>query len=145
MSEHKYVEYEFDLTDKDGLPTGETRVIKLPRPMGWKLLVRPRRAKKMSAGGLILVDETSDAEEAMIYIGQVLAIGEAAFKTKTQGGIDLSSWDYVPEVGDWIVYAPFAGQKMRVKGDDSIILLLNDTEVQGLVDNPDDYWSWLDA
>lgn len=145
MSDNKYVEYVVEETDDAGMPTGNSRTIKLPRPMGWKLLVKPKRAKKVSAGGLILVDETSEAEEAMIYIGKVLAIGEAAFKTKTQGGIDLSTWDFVPEVGDWVVYAPFAGQKMRVKGDDSIILLLNDTEIQGLVDNPDEYWSWLDA
>lgn len=136
---NNFVEWTVDHED------GKGETILLPKPMGWKLLIRPRQAKKMSAGGIVLSNEVSDAEESMTFIGQVIAIGEAAFMATTQGGINMAEFVDVPDVGDWVVYAPFAGQKMRVKGDDSIFLLLNDTEIQGLVANPDDYWSWIDA
>lgn len=139
-AEDGFVRYDLEPDDDGNVVT-----IKLPRPIGWKLLVRPRQAKKMSSGGIVLATETSESEEAMTFIGQVIAIGEAAFKATTQGGIEMDQFMTVPQLGDWVVYAPFAGQKMRVRGDDSIFLLLNDTEIQGLVDNPEDYWSWIDA
>jgi len=124
---------------------GTAGVATLPSPVGWKVLVRPRQAKKVSAGGIVLAQETRDAEEAMVYIGQVLALGEAAFTATTQGGIDMSGFEVKPKVGDWVLYATFAGQKFKVKGDDSVILLLNDTEIQAVVENPDDYYAWVDA
>lgn len=123
---------------------GEQYTVRLPVPFGWKLLVRPKQAKKQSAGGIVLAQETTEAEQAMVYVGQVLALGDAAFTAKTQGGVDLGLIRR-PRVGDWIVYAPFAGQKMRVRGDDSLLILLNDTEVQAIIDSPDDYYSWIDA
>ena len=119
--------------------------VTLPVPLGWKILVRPKQPKKMSTGGIAMPGEVTDAEQAMTYVGQVEAIGEAAFMATTQGGINMTAFKVKPKVGDWIVYAPFAGQKMRMKGDDTILILMNDTEVQAVIDEPDSFWSWIDA
>lgn len=119
------------------------REIKLPVPMGWKVLVRPKQAPKQSSGGIVFASETTEAEQSLVYVGQVLALGDAAFTAKTQGGV-LLSHIRKPKVGDWVIYAPFAGQKIRVKGDDSLLILMNDTELQGIIENPEDYYAWVD-
>jgi co-chaperonin GroES (HSP10) len=123
---------------------GNKQTVVLPVPLGWKVLVRPKQAPKMSLGGIVLADETSKAEEAMTYVGQILAMGDAAFTATTQGGVRLSHIRK-PKVGDWVVYAPFAGQKMRVRGDDSLLVLMNDTELQAVIDEPGGFYSWIDA
>lgn len=122
---------------------GVTETIKLPIPIGWKVLIRPKQAAKQSAGGIVFANETTEAEQSLVYVGQILAMGDAAFTAKTQGGISLSHIRR-PKVGDWVVFAPFAGQKMRVRGDDSLLILMNDTELQGIVENPDDFYAWVD-
>lgn len=128
-----------DITDGDGV----TKAVRLPIPMGWKVLIRPKQAAKQSAGGIVFANETTEAEQSLVYVGQVLAMGDAAFTAKTQGGISLSHIRK-PKAGDWVVYAPFAGQKIRVRGDDSLLILMNDTEIQGIIEDPSDYYAWVD-
>lgn len=123
--------------------SGVTETVKLPIPMGWKVLVRPKQAPKQSTGGIVYASETTNAEQALVYVGQVLALGDAAFTATTQGGVKLSHMRK-PKVGDWVIYAPFAGQKIRVKGDDSLLVLMNDTELQGIIENPEAYYAWVD-
>jgi co-chaperonin GroES (HSP10) len=122
---------------------GVVEHIKLPVPLGWKVLVRPKQAPKQSSGGIVFANETTEAEQSLVYVGQILAMGDAAFTATTQGGIKLDRMRR-PKVGDWVVFAPFAGQKMRVKGDESLLILMNDTELQGIIENPEDYYAWID-
>jgi co-chaperonin GroES (HSP10) len=129
-----------DITTEDGV----RQTIKLPIPLGWKVLVRPKQAPKQSKGGIIFDSKTTEAEQSMVYVGQILAMGDAAFTAKTQGGVSLSHIRR-PQVGSWVIFAPFAGQKMRVKGDDSLLILMNDTELQGVIENPDDYYAWIEG
>ena len=128
-----------EVTNEEGV----TKDVRLPIPMGWKVLVRPKQAPKQSAGGIVFAEETTEAEQSLVYVGQILALGDAAFTAVTQGGVKLSHMRR-PKVGDWVIFAPFAGQKMRVRGDDSLLILMNDTELQGIIENPDDYYAWVD-
>jgi co-chaperonin GroES (HSP10) len=123
---------------------GAVEHIKLPVPLGWKVLVRPKQAPKQSKGGILFDTKTTESEQALVYVGQILAMGDAAFTAKTQGGVSLAHIRR-PQVGSWVIFAPFAGQKMRVKGDDSLLILMNDTELQGIIENPDDYYAWVEG
>lgn len=129
-----------EITNEDG----GVQTVKLPVPIGWKVLIRPRQAPKESKGGIIFDTKTTEAEQSMVYVGEILAMGDAAFTAVTQGGVKLSHMRR-PRVGDWVVFAPFAGQKLRVKGDESLLILMNDTELQGIIENPEDYYSWVEA
>lgn len=123
---------------------GVAQKVRLPIPLGWKVLVRPKQAPKQSKGGILFDNKTTESEQAMVYVGQILAMGDAAFTAKTQGGVSLAHI-VRPNVGSWVIFAPFAGQKLRVKGDDSLLILMNDTELQGIIESPDDFYSWVDG
>ena len=116
----------------------------IPIPVGWKVIIEPKPGKTETEGG-IDVSATRDAQEHLVYIGTIVAMGEAAFTTKTQGGMDLSKWKVRPQVGDHVMFSPYGGLRIHRSGGDSDLRLMNDTDIQALVDNLDDYYSWIDV
>ncbi len=116
----------------------------VPIPVGWKVIVKPKEATTISKGG-IDVSASEDAQNHLVYIGTIVAIGEAAFMTKTQGGLDLSKWKVRPQVGDHVIFAPYGGLHIHQRGEKWPLRLLNDTDIQALVDDPDDYYAWVDV
>jgi co-chaperonin GroES (HSP10) len=116
----------------------------IPVAIGWKVVVRPLDGKTTSKGG-VDISATVDAQEHLNYIGEVVAIGEAAFKSRTQGGLDMSAWQAVPQIGDYVLYPPYAGMKISRAGERKPLRLMNDTDIVALIGNPDDYYSWVDA
>ena len=117
---------------------------KIPLPVGWKVIVRPKKGKTVSDGG-IDVSATADAQEHLVYLGEMVAIGEAAFKTKTMGGLDMSTWKTVPQIGDHVIFSPYGGLQIHPSGEESKLILMNDTDIHALVDDADDYFAWIDA
>lgn len=122
------------------------------RMVGWRILVKPKPSKHTSSGGIVLVDETQEAEEHLKYIGQVVDIGEAAMQTKTTGGIDMGQFQVRPKVGDWILFSPYSGFRIHYRSDDEddkgILLVIKDTDVHGVFDSFEDteaYYSWVAA
>jgi co-chaperonin GroES (HSP10) len=91
------------------------------------------------------VSATADAQEHLVYIGTLVAVGEAAFRTRTAGGLDMSEWDVRPQVGDNVIFSPYGGLKLHRSGDKKQLILMNDTDVHALVDSLDDYYSWIDV
>jgi co-chaperonin GroES (HSP10) len=116
----------------------------VPICIGWKVLVEPKAGKTLSKGG-IDVTATIDAQEHLAYIGKLVAVGEAAFMTKTTGGLDMSQWKARPQIGDYVIYPPYGGLKIRRAGEASELRLLNDTDIMALIDNPDDFYAWVDV
>ena len=118
----------------------------VPLPIGWKVIIKPKKGKTISDGG-VDVSAAVDAEEHLVYMGEILAIGEAAFTARTQGGINMAEWKVRPQVGDNVLYTPYAGMRIRRSGvrDERFLLLMNDTDIQALIDDPDAYFSWIDA
>ena len=73
------------------------------KPLGGRILVQLRRTKKKTTGsGIILVEETKEAEKWNNMVAKVIAIGPLAFKNRDT----MESW---PE-GSWVV----AGDYIRV-------------------------------
>lgn len=120
--------------------------LKIPfDPIGWQVLVLPRQPKKVSAGGIILTDDTQAADEVKTCCGQIVALGNLCFQAKTKAGLDLTQLNPMPKVGDWIVYSYYAGIPFPVKDGDEILnyKLITDTEVRGVTYDPQALVSYI--
>ncbi len=104
------------------------------KPLGSRVLVQVRRAKRKTKGGIILADEARDTEQWNTQVAKVVAIGPLAFKNRNT----MQSW---PE-GDWVqvgsfVRAPkYGGDRFGVTGEDGeeiIFVLVNDLDLLGIV------------
>jgi co-chaperonin GroES (HSP10) len=104
-------------------------------PLGGRILVQLRRAKKKAtSAGIILVEETKETEKWNNMVAKVIAIGPLAFKNRdTMQGWPEGSWC---EVGDYIRVPKWGGDRWEVKvpGEDdleepALFMILNDHEV----------------
>lgn len=105
------------------------------KPLGGRILVQLRRTKKKtSKAGIILVEETKEAEKWNNMVAKVIEIGPLAFKNRdTMQGWPEGSWC---QVGDYIRVPKWGGDRWEVKveGDDdmedpALFMILNDHEV----------------
>ena len=105
------------------------------KPLGGRILVQLRRAKKKAtSAGIILVEETKETEKWNNMVAKVIAIGPLAFKNRdTMQGWPEGSWC---EVGDYIRVPKWGGDRWEVKvpGEDdledpALFMVLNDHEV----------------
>ena len=105
------------------------------KPLGGRILVQLRRTKKKTtAGGIILVEETKEAEKWNNMVAKVIEIGPLAFKNReTMQGWPEGSWC---EVGDYIRVPKWGGDRWEVKvqgqddhEDPALFMILNDHEV----------------
>ena len=104
---------------------------KLPKPTGWRMLVLPFRMKEKTDGGIIMGTETIDRQQVASQCGNVLAMGGSCYSDK----------DRYPEgpwckVGDWVVFARYAGSRIEIEGGE--VRLLNEDEVLATVKDPTD-------
>jgi co-chaperonin GroES (HSP10) len=116
----------------------------IPIAMGWKVIVRPQKGKTMSAEG-IDISASRAAQEHLTYIGEIVSMGECAFSTRTKGGIDMNTWKVKPQVGDNVMYPPYAGMQIRQSGEDQFLRLMNDTDIVAMISDPDAFYAWVDA
>lgn len=116
----------------------------VPIAVGWKVIVKPKTGKTKSEQGIDL-SATVDAQEHLVYIGELIEVGEAAFMTRTTGGLDMSTWKVRPQVGDHVIFAPYGGLRIRQRGEKRELRLMNDTDIMAVIDDPDAYYSWIDV
>lgn len=104
-------------------------------PTGMLLLCQLRTPKRRSAGGLILTDETRDAEKFRVQVALVRAMGPAAFKRRDT----MEPW---PEgvwcqPGDFVRVPMYGGDRVAVpfgKGDDeALFITIKDLDITGVV------------
>jgi len=104
---------------------------KLPQPTGWRILVLPFRIDERTKGGVLLGSETLERQQVASQCGSVLAMGKSCYSDK----------DRYPEgpwckVGDWVVFARYAGSRIEIEGGE--VRLLNEDEVLATVKDPTD-------
>ncbi len=110
-------------------------------PVGSKVLFQIRTAKKKSAGGIILTEETQETDKWNTQVGKVIAIGPVAFCNRTT----LEPW---PE-GAWVKMGEFArvpkygGDRWHVplnpndpNTEYALFAVFKDTEIAGQVPDP---------
>ena len=105
------------------------------KPLGGRILVQLRRTKKKAtSAGIILVEETKEAEKWNNMVAKVIEIGPLAFKNRdTMQGWPEGSWC---EVGDYIRVPKWGGDRWEVPvpGEDdleekALFMILNDHEI----------------
>lgn len=92
-------------------------------PVEYKILIEPEEVETKSAGGIVLVDKTTERDKMQQVRGKLLAVGGNAFE----------DWrDPIPQVGDSIWFAKFAGFVIKGK-DGKDYRLANDKDVAAIV------------
>jgi len=109
----------------------ETSLERLPNPTGWRLLVMPFQVKEETKGGIIIAQEALDRARVATQVGYVLKMGDLCYQDKDR----YPTGPWCAEK-DWVVFARYAGSRMEIEGGE--IRMLNDDEVLGTIDNPED-------
>jgi len=104
---------------------------KLPQPTGWRILILPFKMKEKTKGGIIMGQDTLEKQQVASQCGNVLAVGPHAYQDKER--FPNGPWC---EVGDWIMFARYAGSRIKIEGGE--VRLLNDDEVLATIENPED-------
>ena len=104
---------------------------KLPKPTGWRILVLPFKMNEKTKGGVLLGQETIERQQVGSQCGNVLAMGPDCYADKDR--FTEGPWC---KVGDWIIFARYAGSRIEIEGGE--VRLLNDDEVLATVQDPTD-------
>ena len=108
-------------TDND-IPTPE----KIPQPVGYRILIRPRGIIEKTKGGIILTDSSKDGQSYLNSVGQVIAMGDECYSDRKK------PWC---KVGDWVIFGRYAGARISVQNVKMV--LLNDDEIIATLENPE--------
>ena len=108
-------------TDND-VPTPE----KVPQPVGYRILIRPKGSQTKTAGGIILTDTNKETQAYLNSVGQVIAMGPECYSDRK------APWC---KVGDWVIFGRYAGARISVQKVKMV--LLNDDEVIATLENPE--------
>ena len=115
----------------EGVDPDRKELQKLPQPVGWRILVLPFKAQEKTKGGVILTDKTVEDSQLTASVALVLATGPDAYNDKEK--FPNGPWC---KQGDWVVFGRYAGSRIRIDGGE--VRLLNDDEILGTVDSPED-------
>ena len=102
------------------------------KPLGARILVQLRRTKKKTtSAGIILVEETREAEKWNNMVAKVIELGPLAFKKRdTMEPWPEGSWC---EVGDYLRVPKWGGERWEVaipgEEEPALFMVLNDHEV----------------
>ena len=103
--------------------------LRLPIPVGYKILVTLPKIEEKTAGGIIKPDSVVDREETAANIGFVVALGPDAYKDRDK--FPTGPWC---KEGDFIIMRPYSGTRMYIDGEE--FRMLNDDSIDGVVADP---------
>ena len=115
-------------TDKT-LDVAEELSDRLPKPIGYKMLVIKPEIEEKSAGGIIKPHEFLRKEEAGAVVGLVLKQGDLCYKDKEK--FPTGAWC---KEGDFVLIGAYRGSRFSVDGKEFIII--NDDMIEGVVADP---------
>lgn len=104
---------------------------RIPTPTGWRIAILPYRGAEKTKGGIVLADETQKKQQLGTVCGYVLKIGSLAY----QDEVKFPTGPWCAE-GDWIIFGRYAGARIPIDGGE--IRLINDDEVLGVLNDPED-------
>jgi|TARA_B110000977_G_scaffold81905_1_gene109489 co-chaperonin GroES (HSP10) len=108
-------------TDND-VPTPK----KVPQPVGYRILLRPRGVVEKTKGGIILTDSNKDSQTYLNSVGQIIAMGAECYTDRKK------PWC---KVGDWVIFGRYAGARVSVQNVKMV--LLNDDEIIATLESPE--------
>ena len=92
---------------------------------------QPFEPKDKTKGGIIIAQESLDKLRIATNCGYVIKIGPLACMDKDK--FHTGPWC---KEGDWVIFARYAGSRLPIEGGE--VRLLNDDEVLGTINNPED-------
>lgn len=104
---------------------------RIPRPTGWRIAILPYRGSEKTKGGIVLAEETQKKTQLGTICGYVLRVGDLAYKDESK----FPNGPWCVE-GDWIIFGRYAGSRIQIDGGE--IRILNDDEIIGVVNHPQD-------
>jgi co-chaperonin GroES (HSP10) len=122
------IEMEYDSLE-DAFPNVDSGI----QPLGSRVIVQIRRAKKVTKGGLYIPEEARKTEASNTQVSKVVAIGVLAYRNRNT----MEQW---PEgawcaVGDFVRSPKYGGDRWTVKLDDEEIefVMFDDLNILGKV------------
>lgn len=109
----------------------ESVVDRIPTPTGWRIAILPYRGAEKTKGGIALAEETQRKQQLTTVCGYVLKVGPIAYADESK--FPTGAWC---KQGDWIIFGRYAGARIPIDGGE--IRLINDDEVLGVVNDPED-------
>ena len=97
--------------------------------VGDRVLIKPKNQRERTKSGLYLPPGVQEKEK--IHSGYVLKVGDLAYKD--QDKFPFGAWC---KEGDWIIFGRYAGSRIQIDGGE--IRILNDDEIIGVVNDPED-------
>jgi len=123
------------ITDKPDIPTDPNDISKMldkiPDPTGWRMLVRPYVPPKKTKGGIITPDEAHERITLATVCALVIKQGPLCYKDETK--FPTGPWC---KEGDWVIFGRYAGSRFKTELGE--VRILNDDEIIGTVQNPED-------
>jgi len=104
---------------------------RIPKPTGWRIAILPYRGAEKTKGGIVLAEETQKKTQLGTICGYVLRMGELAYADQEK--FPTGPWC---KEGDWIIFGRYAGSRIQIDGGE--IRILNDDEIIGVVNHPQD-------
>jgi len=103
-------------------------------PMGYLMVVQLRSPVKKTRGGILLADDTRDADKYRTQTALVRAMGPSAFKRRDT----LEAWPEGNwcEVGDFVRAPMYGGDRWEVEvngSEKALFMAIKDTDLIGLV------------
>jgi co-chaperonin GroES (HSP10) len=109
--------------------------------MLWNVVVEPIRPPT-KVGNILLAAETQDAQRFKTSVGLLVAVGDGAWKSRTEGGIELANHKH-PNPGDFVMYRHYTGQETIMQADGRRLMVMDDTDIIMRVKDPQDYRMYL--
>jgi chaperonin GroES len=92
------------------------------RPLYDRVVVRRKEEEQKSAGGIVLPGSAKEKPNQ----GEVVAVGQG--KVLENGELRALS----VKVGDQVVFGPYAGNNIKIDGDE--LIMLSETEIFGIIE-----------
>lgn len=101
------------------------------KPLEFNVVVKPDAAEERTAGGIILTTQTVDADKLASDSGTIVALSPLAFS--------YAEWPegtQLPQVGDKVVYARYAGTLRKAKpgSDEEDLRILKDKDIMAVIE-----------
>ena len=109
----------------------EPAMERVPQATGWRMVILPYKGVEKTKGGLLLTDKAIEEQQLTTNVVLILSMGSDAYADKNK--FPNGPWC---KKGDWVVFAKYAGSRVRIEGGE--IRILNDDEILAKLKDPKD-------
>lgn len=112
----------------------DEQIAELGVVLNWQILVEPYVPKYQ--GRLAQAPQVQNAQRILTKVGRVRQMGFHAYQSKTNAGLELAKEPNRPQLGDYVLFAQWAGHEVHTRSG-HLLRILDDTDVEMVIRNPD--------